>query len=295
MIRPRGRPPTPSATSKAIEPVGITAIGTTGRSPRRITEPLPNCLSICARARSSAFSRSGTADAMAATPVDLPDFAVEFFTDHTLGGGSDRAHLRHARPVDRLVLWTIPVHLFDASRTRRTGDNAAGATPSGHIAVVPHCGGCHIAAVPHCGGATWHGCSVQLGGYPIRERVDHGAPHGRDRDARLERLIDGPATKVGDDLIGGDTRRVDRTEGGLQTPPEVAQSHVTASSSSRSRGATVWVGNRHHRLRGNRSDRRTGIRATHAEHDPAEDARSEPPQSPRPRPMISFITSVVPP
>src|SRR5215475_5586197 len=131
MIRPRGRPPTPSATSKAIEPVGITAIGTTGRSPRRITEPLPNCLSICARARSSAFSRSGTADAMAATPVDLPDFAVEFFTDHTLGGGSDRAHLRHARPVDRLVLWTIPVHLFDASKDTPSRRECSSSHPFG--------------------------------------------------------------------------------------------------------------------------------------------------------------------
>ena len=44
-----------------MEPVGITAVCTTGRSPRRITEPLPNCLSICARARSSALSRSGPA------------------------------------------------------------------------------------------------------------------------------------------------------------------------------------------------------------------------------------------
>src|SRR5215475_7031753 len=106
----------PSATSRAIEPVGITAIAMAGRSPRRITEPLPNCLSICARARSSAFSRSGNAAAMAATPVDLPDFAVEFFTAPTLGGGSDRSIYRHACPVDGRTMWTIPVHLFDASQ-----------------------------------------------------------------------------------------------------------------------------------------------------------------------------------
>ena len=51
-------------------PVGMTAIGTAGRSPRRMTEPLPNCLSICARARSSAFSRSGPAG------IATPTFAV---------------------------------------------------------------------------------------------------------------------------------------------------------------------------------------------------------------------------
>ena len=48
----------PSATSSAMEPVGMTSIGVAARSPRRITEPLPNCLSICARATSSALSRS---------------------------------------------------------------------------------------------------------------------------------------------------------------------------------------------------------------------------------------------
>src|SRR5882672_7520197 len=57
----------PSATSRAIEPVGITAIGACPFSPSRITEPLPNCLSICARAKSRDFSRSGTA--MGAPPV----------------------------------------------------------------------------------------------------------------------------------------------------------------------------------------------------------------------------------
>src|SRR3954451_19651713 len=59
--RPRGRPPMPSATSRAIDPVGITSIGGRLSSPRRITDPLPNWRSICARAVSSAFSRSAGA------------------------------------------------------------------------------------------------------------------------------------------------------------------------------------------------------------------------------------------
>src|SRR5215467_6599434 len=111
----------PSATSSAIDPVGITDMGTAGRSPRRITEPLPNCLSICARARSSAFSRSGTA-AIAATPVG---FAVFFspgvFTRHTLGGVCDTTHVPRTPPVDKRVLWTIPVHVYDAKRRHGHG------------------------------------------------------------------------------------------------------------------------------------------------------------------------------
>src|SRR5688500_4535860 len=102
MTRPRGRPPTPSAMSSAMEPVGMTAIWTTGRSPRRITEPLPNCLSICARARSSALSRSGPAT-MSATPVvDFPGvFAAELlFTRDTLGPGYDIKQPGPSRAVD---------------------------------------------------------------------------------------------------------------------------------------------------------------------------------------------------
>src|SRR3954451_12494507 len=61
MTRPRGSPPMPRATSRAIEPVGMTSIGGRLFSPRRITDPLPNWRSICARAVSSAFSRSAGA------------------------------------------------------------------------------------------------------------------------------------------------------------------------------------------------------------------------------------------
>src|SRR4051794_17491104 len=122
MTRPRGRPPTPSAMSSAMDPVGMTAIWTTGRSPRRITEPLPNCLSICARARSSALSRSGPAT-MSATPVfDFPGvFAEEllFNTRVTLDLGSDKNDGR-SRPVDDYAA-------EDNSRTcvRRSSDTPA--------------------------------------------------------------------------------------------------------------------------------------------------------------------------
>ena len=49
----------PSATSSAIEPVGMTSIGARPSSPSRMIEPLPYCFSICASAMPSAFSRSG--------------------------------------------------------------------------------------------------------------------------------------------------------------------------------------------------------------------------------------------
>src|SRR5581483_11590071 len=57
-IRPRGSPPTPSATSRASAPVGITSICMWAFSPSRMIEPLPNCFSIWPSAISRALSRS---------------------------------------------------------------------------------------------------------------------------------------------------------------------------------------------------------------------------------------------
>ena len=48
----------PRATSRAIDPVGITSTGARSSLPSRMTEPFPNCRSIWARADSRAFSRS---------------------------------------------------------------------------------------------------------------------------------------------------------------------------------------------------------------------------------------------
>src|SRR6186713_1856490 len=59
----------PRAMSRAIDPVGMTSMGARTSSPNRITEPLPNCRSICARAVSSALSRSAEG-AMAAVPEE---------------------------------------------------------------------------------------------------------------------------------------------------------------------------------------------------------------------------------
>src|SRR5262245_47939859 len=55
-MRPRGRPPTPSAMSRAIEPEGMvsTAIRALS-SPSFMIAPLPNCFSICCKASSSAL------------------------------------------------------------------------------------------------------------------------------------------------------------------------------------------------------------------------------------------------
>src|ERR1700739_2026739 len=59
ITRPRGNPPTPSAASNEIDPVEITEMGTMASfDPHRMIEPLPNCFSICATARSIALTRS---------------------------------------------------------------------------------------------------------------------------------------------------------------------------------------------------------------------------------------------
>ena len=59
VTRPRGMPPTPRAASKLMEPVEITAMGSSAsREPSRTIDPFPNCFSICARASSTALVRS---------------------------------------------------------------------------------------------------------------------------------------------------------------------------------------------------------------------------------------------
>src|SRR5580693_8506972 len=56
ITRPRGKPPTPSAASIEIDPVGITFTGTsTSLFPRRMMEPLPYCFSIWDIAKSRFF------------------------------------------------------------------------------------------------------------------------------------------------------------------------------------------------------------------------------------------------
>jgi len=51
--------PTPRAASKLMDPVEITAMGSSASlDPSRTMDPLPNCFSICARAISTALLRS---------------------------------------------------------------------------------------------------------------------------------------------------------------------------------------------------------------------------------------------
>src|SRR6185503_17184058 len=57
MTRPRGKPPMPSARSSESEPVDTAPTDTCAASLMRITDPLPNCRSICPSATSSASSR----------------------------------------------------------------------------------------------------------------------------------------------------------------------------------------------------------------------------------------------
>ena len=59
MMRPRGRPPTPSARSRPREPVDTVSMSSTSApSAMRMMAPLPNCFSILASATLSAFLRS---------------------------------------------------------------------------------------------------------------------------------------------------------------------------------------------------------------------------------------------
>src|SRR6185369_14037281 len=58
MTRPRGNPPMPSAMSRPSEPVEIASTSyDAAASPKRMTEPLPNCFSICPSAALNAFLR----------------------------------------------------------------------------------------------------------------------------------------------------------------------------------------------------------------------------------------------
>src|ERR1035438_5946883 len=58
MMRPSGRPPTPSARSIASEPVESVSTFILALLPRRMIEPSPNCLVIEDRASSMFLSRA---------------------------------------------------------------------------------------------------------------------------------------------------------------------------------------------------------------------------------------------
>src|SRR6478736_9135717 len=72
MMRPLGRPPTPSMRSMAREPVESVSTFILVFAPRRMIEPSPNCFVIEERARSMFFSRATIAAAgLASALVDL--------------------------------------------------------------------------------------------------------------------------------------------------------------------------------------------------------------------------------
>src|SRR3954462_3828236 len=76
--RPRGKPPIPRAASKEIAPVEMTDIGTMASfEPSRMIEPLPNCFSICANARSTALFRSSVAAITAPREFSNADYTLK--------------------------------------------------------------------------------------------------------------------------------------------------------------------------------------------------------------------------
>src|SRR5436305_12193054 len=76
--RPRGKPPMPRAASKEMAPVEITDIGTMASfEPKRMIEPLPNCFSICANARSTALFRSSVAAITAPQEFSNADYTLK--------------------------------------------------------------------------------------------------------------------------------------------------------------------------------------------------------------------------
>jgi hypothetical protein len=58
MMRPRGKPPMPSAVSSAREPVGMTSTCATSWPPRRMIAPAPNCFWMTRIASSMALPRA---------------------------------------------------------------------------------------------------------------------------------------------------------------------------------------------------------------------------------------------
>src|SRR5690606_1180398 len=76
----------PSAMSRPMQPVGTTGTSELGSLPSassRMIEPLPNCFSMVARARSMAAVRLSCADGMTGTALDM---GVLLRTDSEVGG-----------------------------------------------------------------------------------------------------------------------------------------------------------------------------------------------------------------
>src|SRR5689334_22141690 len=143
----------PRATSRAIEPVGITSMGGRTSSPRRMTAPLPNDFSICPMTESRDFAFWST---VAVLPPDIlatvPTFHVEsgapaFDPVASSAVGSD-ARCRHRQPsradeqpVDVVLEGVPPVdehteHVFETAEAapRHAGSAAVGSSVPGNRA-----------------------------------------------------------------------------------------------------------------------------------------------------------------
>src|SRR2546428_3561925 len=117
-MRPRGKPPTPSARSTAIEPVEITSIFSSAAAPSFMIEPFPNCFSICRIAWSIArvFSDTATSHLLIAPQKErrrLASHRRHQFRWGVLGGGEAPGphqfsfSLRLGFTISKVIGWTV--------------------------------------------------------------------------------------------------------------------------------------------------------------------------------------------
>src|SRR6266545_464284 len=167
----------PRATSREMEPVGITSIGTRASSPMRMTEPLPNWRSIWASAVSRAFSRSFAAmRCPALVPVLIVALSSE--ADAT---GNHRQSADTAATVDNVA--TEPhftEQKFDQPPTRRFAPNLARGGGRGPLPETLR---------------DVEGCADRR-------------PDGPGRLAVGQRPLDRPAAELGQHVVLGDALRI---------------------------------------------------------------------------------------
>src|SRR5918995_709787 len=203
----------PRAMSRAIEPVGMTFMATSGLSPSRMTEPLPNCLSIWARAMSRALSRSSVAMVFTFGEVAWSGSVSTLERGSDTSGGCGRPV--EERPACGLRTQSRPNVCSTASVTRRSCDSAL---------------------------LAWH---VEL----LADRQPH-APH---RQAGLDRLDGAAAAQHGEDVVAGHALGAHGTELLAEPRPELLQSHdpdasAPAAGATGPSGLLGWERDRH-RLR----------------------------------------------
>src|SRR4051812_25235503 len=186
----------PSAMSRAIEPVGMTFMATSGLSPRRMTEPLPNCLSIWARAMSRALSRSSVAMVFTFGEVAWSG------SGSTLGRGADSSG-RTTRPVE------------GGPACGRTLDRTSVRSPRRH-ATRP---------------TRPENLSAQLRRH--LELLADGQPHAPDGQSGVDRVHRAAPAQGGEHVVPGDGLGPHRAEVVGQAGPELLQSHASDANAPR--------------------------------------------------------------